>query len=200
MSRFWRLGLLLGCGLWACGEGRSPRAIASSPSAAVHVAVAAAKTPDEPRLPEDPGAGARSEAQWREHLLEEERERKVLFDRRRLKQHQQVLASFREARKRYDGAKTAAALLELKRAWARSSGPLQQRIEKLDRWGNSSNLRDDYAALLQAFAADYPDARLLALTGSNEQLAAAERLADEHTKKIVDWLAYVEKAETELDD
>jgi hypothetical protein len=161
---------------------------------------AAAATPAAPRLPEDREAGARSEAQWREHLLEEERERKVLYDRRRLKEHQQVLASLRAARQRYDRAKTAAALLELKRAWPQQSTPIRQRIEKLDRWGNSSNLLADYTALLQTLSSDYPDGRLAALSGSKAQLAAAEREADLHTKKIVDWLAYVQEAETELDD
>jgi len=155
---------------------------------------------DASRLPEDRIAGARSEAQWREHLQEEERERKVLFDRRRLKEHRQVLASLRETRARYDRAKTPARLLELKREWPRLSAPIQQRIAKLDRWGNSSNLLGEYAALLHILAADYPDGRVAALSGSQEQLAAAAREADLHTKKIVDWLAYVQGAETELGD
>lgn len=155
---------------------------------------------DPSRLPEDRVAGARSEAQWREHLQEEERERKVLFDRRRLKQHRQVLAALRETRARYDRARTAAALLALKRDWPRLSGTIQQRIDKLDRWGNSSNLLGEYAALLRTLSGDYPDGRLAALSGSPEQLVAATREADLHTKKIVDWLAYVERAETEFDD
>ncbi len=115
-----------------------------------------------------------------------------MFDRRRLKEHRQVLAALLAARTRYDQAQTRAALLQLQRTWPEASTPIRQRIEKLDHWGNSSNLLGDYAALLQTFARDYPEARLSALAGTKAPLAATQREVDARTKNIVDWLAYVQ--------
>lgn len=150
-------------------------------------------------LPEDPVAGARSEAQWREHLREEEQERKVLFDRRRLAQHRLVLASLQATRKRYDSAKTPAAVLQAERSFAQERAIEQQRLEKLDRWRNSSNLSADYDALLELFASAYPEARRQALAGTTSPLDTVQREVDARTKKIIEWLSFVEKAKTEFD-
>jgi hypothetical protein len=195
--------LLLVCaGLCGCNQERSPRAVATSPSAPAAVVSTQAGSPTAaavPSLPEDRIAGARSEAQWREHLQEEERERKVIFDRRRLPQHRALLALLQDTRARYDHAKTPAALLKAQQSFTQASASIQQRLEKLDRWGNSSNLLGDYSALLQLFAGPYPEARRQALAGSPSPLDTVQREVDARTKKIIDWLAYVAKAETEFD-
>src|SRR6476661_5191136 len=52
---------------------------------------AATASADPSRLPEDAVAGKKSEAQWREHMAFEERERQMGFDRERLKEHRAVL-------------------------------------------------------------------------------------------------------------
>lgn len=193
--------LLASAALCGCGRERSSRAVAAAPSAPAVVA-SAQPVPTlaaAPSLPEDRVAGARSEAQWREHLREEERERKVLFDRRRLAQHRILLASLQATRRRYDNAKTPAALVQAERSFAQERATEQQRLEKLDRWRNSSNLSADYDALLQLFAGAYPEARRQALAGSTSALDTVQRDVDARTKKITEWLAYVEKAKTEFD-
>jgi len=123
----------------------------------------------------------------------------MLFDRRRLPQHRAVLAFLQATRARYDRAKSPAALLGAERTFAQARPTEQQRLEKLDRWGNSSNLLADYDALLQIFASAYPEARRQALAGSTAPLDAVQRDVDARMKKITEWLGYVEKAETELD-
>jgi hypothetical protein len=197
-----RVSLLLVCG-WLCGcsQERSPRAVATSSSAPAAVVSTQAGSPTAaaPSLPEDRIAGARSEAQWREHLQEEERERKVIFDHRRLPQHRVLLALLQDTRARYDRAKTPAALLKAEQSFTQASASIQQRLEQLDRWGNSSNLLSDYGALLQLFGGPYPEARRQALAGAPSSLDTVQREVDARTKKIIDWLAYVAKAETEFD-
>lgn len=123
----------------------------------------------------------------------------MLFDRRRLAQHRVVLASLQATRKRYDNAKTPAAVLQAEQSFAQERATQQQRLEKLDRWRNSSNLSADYEALLAVFASAYPEARRQALAGSTSALAAVQGEVDARMKKISEWLSYVEKAKTEFD-
>jgi hypothetical protein len=170
-----------------------------SPSAVLASSQSAPSRAAAPSLPEDSVAGARSEAQWREHLREEERERKMLFDRRRLPQHRAVLAFLQATQARYDRANTPTALLGAERTFAQARPTEQQRLDKLDRWGNSSNLLADYDALLQIFASAYPEARRQALAGSPSPLDAVRQDVGARLKKITEWLVYVEKAETEPD-
>ena len=66
------------------------------------------------RLPEDPAAGAKSTAQWREHMVAEEHERKLHWDRDHLKEHRAVVKFLVTTRARYDRAKTKAAVTAIR--------------------------------------------------------------------------------------
>src|SRR5262249_53860215 len=65
---------------------------------------------DSSRLPEDPVEGKRAEAQWREHMADEEHERQIAFDGQRVAAHRSVVALLLAARGTYDRAATEAAL------------------------------------------------------------------------------------------
>jgi len=197
MPRLW-LCIVLGVGAAAaCNQHRptpAPTPSALTSVAAADRALALSSVPSD-RLPEDPDAGARALAQWHEHLVEEERERKAVFDRRRIKEHRQVLASLREARGRYDRATTEAQLRALQADFPRASAATRALIQKLDPWHNSSAVVDDYQALLDTLTDGYPASRLRALSGSKEEQDRLRGEIDARLQKITDWLASAEEAE-----
>jgi len=130
-------------------------------------------------------------------LADEERERKALFDRQRSVEHEAVLAFLRDSRARYDRAMTPAAVRGLQRAFPSNSAAIRRRIEQIDRWHNSSNVLADYATLLQLLSEPYPQARVRALSGAQDELAKVRREVDERTKKVRDWLTEAAQAEGE---
>ena len=166
-------------------------------SARVTVAQDSAAASDPERLPEDPVAGARSVAQWREHLEEEERERKANYDRRHLKEHRAVVASLRGAKGGYDNAKTAPDVKRLQSSWASAALAIRKRIDKIDPWRVNSNLLKDYDALLEAFDTRYPAARLAELGGNATAATDVRGDVEAHLKHIDDWLTQAERAEDE---
>lgn len=183
-----------------CASGcqrRSSQPAAPAMSAAPVSAVSA--TVADGRLPEDPIAGARAVALWREHLAEEERERKALYDRRRLPDHQAVLSFLRKTKGSYDTATSKGAVLQLRRSLAPSLAATRLRLDKIDHWGGSSNVLVDYQRLLDAFADSYPNARIAALEGDGGKLAALQGEATSRLEKVADWLAFVAKVETDAD-
>jgi hypothetical protein len=151
------------------------------------------------RLPEDPVAGARAVAQWRAHLREEERERKAQYDHRRLKDHQLVVGFLRSAKTSYDRANTAAAVEQLQRQLAPQVTAMRQRVDKIDHWGQSSNVFGDYQELLGALAEPYASARIAAIHGETGEFQNLRNDAESRLKKINDWLAFVGQEEAEHD-
>jgi hypothetical protein len=190
------LALAALCGMSAV-FGCKSRTQAPPPPVTAASASASARANGHARLPEDPVAGARALAKWHEHLKEEERERKANYDRRRLKEHRLLLASLRQARERYESAKTKPAVLKLQADSERLRTSSLQRIDAIDHWRNSSGLLDDYAALLDALSNAYPQARLRALAGDDADLERVRRDVDARLAKADDWLAYAERAEDE---
>jgi hypothetical protein len=159
--------------------------------------VVALATSDAATLPEDPVAGARSLAQWREHLEEEERERKANYDRRHLKDHRIVVAFLRSTKSGYDSSKSATEVKRLQNALPPAVEGIRKRIDKIDHWRVSSNLLNDYDALLDALSARYPAGRLGELAGDVNAAAETRRDFDARLKHIDDWLAHAERAEDE---
>jgi hypothetical protein len=151
------------------------------------------------RLPEDPVAGARAVAQWRAHLLEEERERKAQYDQRRLEAHQAVVSFLRSAKTSYDSANTAAAVEQLRRQLAPQVTATRRRVDKIDHWGRSSNVFADYQQLLDTFSEPYASARLAAIHGEPGEFQKLKTDADARLQKIADWLAFVGRSEPERD-
>ena len=96
------------------------------------------------RLPEDPVAGAKSTQQWREHLVEEEHERKLHYDRDRLKKHRAVVKFLVATRARYDRAKTKAAVTAFRARLPPAVDGVRKQITAIDKWGTNSNLLDDF--------------------------------------------------------
>jgi hypothetical protein len=145
-----------------------------------------ARADDMPR--EDPAAAAKSTAQWREHLEAEEHERKILFDRERIKDHRAVLKVLVSARARYDRAKTKAAVLAVQKRLPPTVEDVRRRMTKIDHWGTNSNLLGDYDAYLKALSDSYPAARIEALDGKPAPLDTVRRELDERTRHIKAWL------------
>jgi hypothetical protein len=143
---------------------------------------------DPGRLPEDPVAGKQSEAQWREHMEEEEHERQIGFDRQHLEEHRAVTKLIAAARARYDGAKTEAAVAKVRADMPRQIAEVRKRVTAIDHWGVNSRLLADYEALSVSLSDAYPLARVSALKGDGSALDAARGAFDEHMKKIASWL------------
>lgn len=139
-------------------------------------------------LPEDPAAGARSVAQWREHLEEEERERKLRFDRRKLPEHRRVSELFRTAQQDYDRAPTERAVAAAQKSFRASLPRLEKSFDALDHHGESSGLVPEYRKLVELFTDAYPNARIAALGGSKASLSELEARAKTHFETIDEWL------------
>ena len=178
--------------------GKAPPDGAASPQAALTVDAgppatrlpgAPTRTADLPRLPEDPAAGQRSQAQWRAHMEHEERERQLAFDKRKLAEHRALVARLRDARARLDGATTAAAVTRLAGPTSSAIADARRRIRRLDHWGVNSRLLGDYDELLKILDGPYAAARVAALAGNPAPLGQARSRWDAHLKVIDGWLA-----------
>jgi FMN phosphatase YigB (HAD superfamily) len=143
---------------------------------------------EQPPLPEDPVAGKRSELQWQKHLQAEERERQMLFDRNRLAQHRELIKNIKAARERLDQPKTAKALQQAREQLEPTLQALQQSIDEVDRYKNSSHLLGDYDALMDALKQSYPQARLAAMSGKPEAQAQARSDFDARLRAMHAWL------------
>lgn len=127
-------------------------------------------------------------AQWREHMEEEERERKLNYDRRRLKEHERVLANLRQVLKSYDNAKNEKDVLRAKAALAKRRQRLERDISAIDHWGVSSNVLGDYREILETLSEAYPSARIAALSGRSAQLDELRSAVDGRLHKVDKWL------------
>jgi hypothetical protein len=148
-------------------------------------------------LPEDPVAAARSVAEWREHLEREEHERRLSYDRRKLREHQQVLKVLREARDRYDASGTRQAVLNTERAFGSTRPKLAAMFDAIDHWGVSSKVVPDYRKLADTFSAAYPNARLAALSGDPTPFRRLEAEVDARFAAIDAWLREAAAGEDE---
>jgi hypothetical protein len=141
------------------------------------------------RLPEDPVAGAKATAQWHEHLVREERDRKLQYDRARIREHRSLMRVLADARARYDRARTPGALAAARARMPATAADARRRITAIDHWGVNSNLLADYDAILKVLADDYPNARLAALHGDAQPLAQLRAQLADRDKKMAAWLA-----------
>jgi len=151
--------------------------------------VATASVHADPMPPEDPVKGAQATAQWRKHLEEEEHERKLFYDRDRLKEHRAVLKLLVAARARYDRARSKTAVLAVQKGLPPTVDDVRRRITQIDHWGTNSNLLGDYDAYLKALSDGYPAARLESFEGRADAQAAIRRDLDQRTRHIKEWLA-----------
>ena len=165
-----------------------PRPSAVPGASALASAKAHATPATSKRLVEDAAAGARSVAQWREHMKEEERERKLNYDRRKLREHERVLVALRQARKSYDSAKSEQGVRRAKAALAKGHTHIERAILAVDHWGVSSNVLGDYRAILKTLSDAYPTARIAALSGRGAPLAEVRGEVDGRLQKVEDWL------------
>lgn len=149
------------------------------------------------RLPEDPVAGAKSTQQWREHMAFEEHERKLHYDRDRLKKHRAVVKFLTATRARYDRAKTKAAVTAIRTRLPPAVEGVRKQITAIDKWGTNSNLLEDYDVFLKALSDGYPAARVTALDGDRGPLDALRTDLDRRTKHIKNWLAEAAESKDE---
>lgn len=141
------------------------------------------------RLPEDPVEGARATAQWRAHMVREEHERKLHYDRDRIREHRALVRVLAAARGRYDRARTPAAVAAAQARLAETDADARRRMTAIDHWGVNSDLLGDYDAILKLLADEYPAARLAALRGDTRELTRLRGRLAEHDRKIAAWLA-----------
>lgn len=163
----------------------------------VAVAADAKSQPPPPPLPEDPVLGAKATAQWREHLAFEERERKLHYDRDRMKDHRAVLKLLIGTRARYDRARSAAAVTAIKARVPETAEAVRRRVERIDHWRVNSNLLADYDAMLNALAEAYPAARIKFIEGDRAPLLAVRAELDRRQKAIDEWLKEAAESEDE---
>lgn len=140
------------------------------------------------RLPEDPQAGARSVAQWREHLEEEERERKLRHDRRKLSQHRRLSQLLHATQRQYDRAASERAVVAAQKSFRASLPQLEKSFDAVDHYGDSSRLLPEYRKLLELFSDAYPAARIAVLAGSNAALDEVEAGVRTRFAIIDEWL------------
>jgi hypothetical protein len=143
---------------------------------------------DTGRLPEDPVLGALASSQWRAHLVAEERERKLAFDRRKLDGHRVVVAMLRTARDRYDRATTRQGVEKARALQVSTNAEIHDLIADIDRWGVNSNLLDDYAAMLALLSVDYPAARVASIGGNPRPLEDVKSSYDARERNVAAWL------------
>ena len=173
---------------------------ASIAAVALALAIAAADAPTTPHpapLPEDPAKGAAATAQWRAHLAAEERERKLHYDRDRMKDHRAVLRFLVATRARYERATSKAAVLAIQSRLPPAIEKVRKRIARIDHWRVNSNLLGDYDVLLTALADTYPAARISFLDGERAPLLALRADFDRRFKSMNDWLAEAAESEDE---
>lgn len=151
-----------------------------------------------PRLPEDPEAGARSTAQWRERRATKMRMRQQLFDRATMPVHDELLAAIAGLRERYDRASDEAALTAARTASAAQLARIEKGLAELDAWGTGSRLLADYAALHEALASSYPEAKRSSLRGDDGALRAAQSSFEQRLQGMRVWLDEAKTAPIEV--
>jgi hypothetical protein len=195
------MGLVLLCAALSACEQRRP-----APEAEPQNAPAASRRlipQDAPRdgpvrladlapLPEDEAAGKRSQAEWREHLDYEERERQMWFDQPRMAQHRALAKQLAQARATYEGVRSERALSAAQRGMQRKLLELRGRVTQLDPGGVSSRLLPDYAELLTSLESAYPEAKLNALRGDDAALVAARGRFEAQLEHMEEWLEELE--------
>jgi len=158
---------------------------------------ASASRPQVGPLPENPALGAAATAQWRAHMAAEERERKLHYDRDRMKDHRAVLRFLVTTRARYERATSQAAVTVIRARLPPASEKVRRRITRIDHWGVNSNLLGDYDVMLAALADAYPAARISFIDGDRAPLLALRADFDRRQKAIKDWLAEAAESEDE---
>jgi len=156
-----------------------------------------APPPDIQSLPEDPDAGARSLAQWQQHLKDEERERRLNYDRRKLPEHERIVKVLSKARRSYDRASTESAVRAAQAKFRSTVPGFEKTFTDIDHWGQSSKLLPDYRALVAAFSERYPAARVSALSGSLAAFNAITREVDDRFQRIDEWMREAADSEDE---
>jgi hypothetical protein len=141
--------------------------------------------------------GAKATAQWREHLALEERERKLRYDRDRMKDHRAVLKILIGTRARYERARSEAAVSAIKARLPETVEAVRRRIDRIDHWRVNSNLLADYDALLNALAEAYPAARIKFIAGDRGPLQTLRAELDRRQKAIDQWLEEAAESEDE---
>jgi hypothetical protein len=183
----------------ACRD-RANAVVSKPPSASASANVPLASTTpaaESGKLPEDPDAGARSVAEWRQHLEREERERQLGYDRRRLPAHHEVLKTLRDARRTYDRAGSKNAVLSAQAGFRAKLAKLDASFDAIDHWGVSSKVLPDYRKLAETFTDAYPDARLAALAGDASGLERIGPEVDARFAAIEAWLREAAESEDE---
>jgi hypothetical protein len=181
----------------ACRNPSKPNETRPAPAAASNARPGLTVSAASGTLPEDPEAGARSAAQWREHLVREERERRLGYDRRKLREHEEVLKKLRGARESYDRASTKTAVQSAERAFEATRPKLAQAFEAIDHWGTNSKVLPDYRKLVETFSDAYPTARIAALAGDGAAFERIGREVDERFRAVSAWLHEAEESEDE---
>lgn len=192
-----RFALALAPLLVACKREQHAGDSTPNPSSASAIARTAASA-DPERLPEDPVKARQATEQWRQHLIEEERERKQMYDRAHEKEHEAVLAGIRKARARYDAAKTKGAIATARAAFRSSLPALQKAVVAINPDRQSSNLQDDYDAILAMLDGPYVEALADSIAGDDEALIALRADLDARLEKARTWLEEAEEAEREM--
>lgn len=141
-------------------------------------------------------AGKRSEAQWREHLAHEDRERQLARDRHALVHHRAIVAMLVRARRQVARAQAPASLRAAQSRIATVDSAIEQHLAKINLWGNVSPLTAIYQDMLRALRDDLAD-RSGAPSGSSDAVARARLDWDARLTDIRDYLDEAARSEGE---
>jgi hypothetical protein len=130
-------------------------------------------------------------------MAHEERERKLHYDRDRMKDHRAVLRFLVATRARYERATSKAAVLAIQARLPPAIEKVRRRIARIDHWRVSSNLLGDYDVLLAALADTYPAARISFLAGDRAHLLALRADFDRRLKAMNNWLEEAAQSQDE---
>jgi hypothetical protein len=169
-----------------------PPPVAANPDAAAKPKMVA--NPDGLSLADRIAKRQAAEKKLADQLAGEEHDRLLAYDKTKLPLHKEVFAAIQKYRAAYAHAKTNEDVEKVRVKQEKAIEATGKKMATIDPKGGNSNVVTDYDVMLNALAADYPDALEASFRGDKKALDEQTAELDKRTKKIEDWLAEVKSA------
>jgi hypothetical protein len=169
-----------------------PQPVAANPDAAAKPKMVA--NPDGLSLADRIAKRQAAEKKLADQLAGEEHDRLLAYDKTKLPLHKEVFAAIQKYRAAYAHAKTNEDVEKVRVKQEKAIEATGKKMATIDPKGGNSNVVTDYDVMLNALAADYPDALEASFRGDKKALDEQTAELDKRTKKIEDWLAEVKSA------
>ena len=169
-----------------------PPPVAANPDAAAKPKMVA--NPDGLSLADRIAKRQAAEKKLADQLAGQEHDRLLAYDKTKLPLHKEVFAAIQKYRAAYAHAKTNEDVEKVRVKQEKAIEATGKKMATIDPKGGNSNVVTDYDVMLNALAADYPDALEASFRGDKKALDEQTAELDKRTKKIEDWLAEVKSA------